>query len=58
MTRLIAAAIALVLAASDAGAAELKVLSGNGPRAAVIALCAQFEKATGTKIVLGFGVNP
>jgi molybdate transport system substrate-binding protein len=58
MQRLIGAMAALLLAASVASAAELKVLSGNGPRAAVIALCAQFEKATGTKIELRFGVNP
>src|SRR6185369_13189126 len=50
-------AVALLMPVS-AGAAELKVLSGNGPRAAVRDLCAQFEKNTGTKIDLRFGVNP
>jgi molybdate transport system substrate-binding protein len=49
---------ALLLASSATQAVELKVLSGNGPRAAVRELCAQFEKATGHKIVLRFGVNP
>jgi molybdate transport system substrate-binding protein len=51
-------ALALLIAASSAQAAELKVLSGNGPRAAVRELCAQFERATGNKIDLRFGVNP
>ena len=49
---------ALLVATSAAQAAELKVLSGNGPRAAVRELCAQFERSTGHKIVLRFGVNP
>ena len=30
-------------------AAELKVLSGNGARAAVRELCEQFERASGTR---------
>ena len=34
------------------------MLSGNGPRAAVRELCTQFERATGHKIDLRFGVNP
>ena len=42
---------------SAAQAAEITVLSGNGPRAAVRELCAQFEKATGNKVDLRFGVN-
>ena len=58
MTKLAAAAVVLALSASAASAAEIKVLSGNGPKAAVIALCAQFEKATGARIDLRFGVNP
>ena len=49
---------ALLAASSAAQAAELKVLSGNGPRAAVRELCAQFERSTGHKIDLRFGVNP
>ncbi len=36
----------------------LKVLSGNGPRAAVRELCRQFEHATGTTVDLQFEVNP
>jgi molybdate transport system substrate-binding protein len=51
------AALAL-LAATAAQSAELKVLSGNGPRAAVRELCTQFERSTGNKIDLRFGVNP
>ena len=56
MTRMIVL-VAALLASSAAQAAELKVLSGNGPRAAVRELCAQFERATGNKIDLRFGVN-
>ena len=51
-------ALALLIFASSTQAAEIKVLSGNGPRAAVRELCAQFERSTGHKIVLRFGVNP
>jgi molybdate transport system substrate-binding protein len=50
--------VALLAASSVAQAVELKVLSGNGPRAAVSELCAQFERSTGHKIDLRFGVNP
>jgi molybdate transport system substrate-binding protein len=38
--------------------AELKVLSGNGPRAAVRELCAQFARATGNKVEIAFDANP
>jgi molybdate transport system substrate-binding protein len=48
----------LLAAASTAQAADLKVLSGNGPKAGVRELCSQFERATGNKIDLRFGVNP
>src|SRR3972149_1142971 len=48
---------AALLVASQALAVELKVRSGNGPRAAVRELCAQFERSTGNKIDLRFGVN-
>ena len=41
-----------------AQAVELKVLSGNGSRPAVIALTQQFEKATGHKVTVDFFVNP
>jgi molybdate transport system substrate-binding protein len=47
----------LVVLASLAQAAEIKVLSGNGAKAAVRELCTQFERATGNKINLHFEVN-
>jgi len=50
-------ATALLLASVAAQAAELKVLSGNGAKAAVRELCAQFERATGHKIALRFELN-
>jgi molybdate transport system substrate-binding protein len=46
-----------LLIAADAHAAELKVLSGNGARAAVRELASQFERATGHKVSLRFEVN-
>ncbi len=48
----------MLLLGGAAQAVELKVLSGNGSRPAVIALCAQFERATGHKVVVEFAVNP
>jgi len=36
----------------------LKVLSGNGPRAAVRELCAQFEKSSGAAVDVAVDVNP
>ena len=41
-----------------ARAVELKVLSGNGSRPAVIALTKQFEQVTGHKVTVDFFVNP
>ena len=41
-----------------AQAAELKVLSGNGAKAAVTELAAQFERNTGHKVTVHFDVNP
>jgi len=40
-----------------AQAAELKVLSGNGAKAAVRELCAQFASKTGNKVSVHFEVN-
>ncbi|MGH6664855.1 MAG: substrate-binding domain-containing protein [Pseudolabrys sp.] len=37
---------------------QLKVLSGNGPRAAVRALSSQFERETGYAVELHFEANP
>jgi molybdate transport system substrate-binding protein len=48
---------ALFMVAATAHAAELKVLSGNGAKAAVRDLCAQFERATGNKVSVHFEVN-
>lgn len=44
--------------AAPAHAAEITVLSGNGARAAIAELCAQFERATGHEVTLRFAVNP
>lgn len=54
---LVAFVAGLLIATSAAQAAEIKVLSGNGAKAAVRELCAQFERATGNKINLHFEVN-
>jgi len=39
-------------------AAEIKVLSGNGARGAIVELIARFERASGHKVNLEFHVNP
>lgn len=57
MKMLVASAAALLFMVSATQAVEIKVLSGNGPRAAVRELCTQFERATGNTIALRFGVN-
>jgi molybdate transport system substrate-binding protein len=56
ITRTLAAAL-LAGAVTTAQAAELKVVSGNGARAAVQELCAQFERTSGHKVSLRFEVN-
>jgi molybdate transport system substrate-binding protein len=48
----------LVAAGLSAQAAEIKVLSGNGARAAVSELAARFERASGHKVAIRFEVNP
>jgi molybdate transport system substrate-binding protein len=56
--RLAALTTALLwLSSAHAHAADLKVLSGNGARPAVIALTRQFEQATGHKVTVIFAVN-
>jgi molybdate transport system substrate-binding protein len=50
-------AVALLFAATPAHSVDIKVLSGNGQKAAVRELCSQFERATGNKIDLYFEVN-
>ena len=57
MRVVLSAVAAMLLFCATGSAAELKVLSGNGPKAAVRALCAQFERATGHKVDLHFAVN-
>lgn len=57
MKVLFALVVTYLAATSATQAAEIRVLSGNGARAAVRELCAQFEKATGNKVDLRFGVN-
>src|SRR4029078_9179741 len=57
MRRLLVYIAALFVAASPAQAAELRVLSGNGAKAAAQELCKQFEGATGNRINLHFEVN-
>ncbi len=47
----------LLVAAAQAQAAELRVLSGNGAKAAVRELCAQFASKTGNKVSIHFEVN-
>jgi molybdate transport system substrate-binding protein len=53
----IAIGCGLMLLNGNSTAAEIKVLSGNGARAAVRDLCAQFEKASGHKVAIHFEVN-
>ena len=43
---------------ASVASAEIKVLSGNGARAAITELSAQFERASGHKVSLQFAVNP
>jgi len=57
MRWLLVSVAALLVAVSGAAAGELRVVSGNGAKAAVRELCAQFERATGNTIKLHFEVN-
>lgn len=57
MKILFAFATALLVFVSAAQATEIKVLSGNGAKAAVRELCTQFERATGNTINLHFEAN-
>ncbi len=56
MSKLLAC-IALGLAATSANAVEIRVLSGNGARAAITELALRFEKATGHQVGIRFAVN-
>jgi molybdate transport system substrate-binding protein len=55
--RAISFGVVTMAAASMSHAVELKVLSGNGARAAVIELGSQFERASGHKLAIRFEVN-
>jgi len=57
IVRISAAILALGALLTNVHAAELKVLSGNGARAAVRELASQFERASGHKVALRFEVN-
>ncbi|MFL6928408.1 MAG: substrate-binding domain-containing protein, partial [Xanthobacteraceae bacterium] len=57
IVRVSAAILALGALLTNVHAAELKVLSGNGARAAVRELASQFERASGHKVALRFEVN-
>ena len=48
----------LLAVATPANAAEVRVLSGNGARAAIAELGARFERASGHKVAIHFEVNP
>jgi len=50
--------LAALLFAGAAQAAEIKVLSGNGARAAIAELAGQFERASGHTVRVVFAVNP
>jgi ABC-type molybdate transport system substrate-binding protein len=48
----------LLAVAAPAEAAEVRVLSGNGARAAISELGVRFERASGHKVAIHFEVNP
>jgi molybdate transport system substrate-binding protein len=45
-------------ASASCGAADLRILSGNGARAAITELAARFDRTTGHKTSVEFAVNP
>jgi molybdate transport system substrate-binding protein len=53
----VGAAAVLLGGGPSANAADLKVISGNGSKPAVIELCRRFEQATGHKVIIDFAVN-
>lgn len=57
LTALACASLAFV-AGSAVQAAEIKVLSGNGAKAGVTALCAEFARVSGHTVTVDFEVNP
>jgi len=48
--------VAAVLSVSSAGAAEIKVLASNGVKSALEELAPAFERDTGNKLVIAFGL--
>jgi molybdate transport system substrate-binding protein len=54
---MIAIALFLLALGRPAGSAEIKVLSGNGAKAAVGELARRFERASGHKVTIHFEVN-
>src|SRR6266705_6953345 len=50
------AAIAAMLATTSVSAAEIKVLASNGVKEALNELAPVFERATGHKLVISFGL--
>jgi molybdate transport system substrate-binding protein len=50
--------LAVCVVIGTAQAADIKVLSGNGARAAVAELGEKFEQASGHKVAIDFAVNP
>jgi len=50
------AAIAAMLATTSISAAEIKVLASNGVKEALLELAPAFERATGNKLVISFGL--
>ena len=50
------AAIAAMLATTSVSAAEIKVLASNGVKEALLELAPAFERATGNKLVISFGL--
>ena len=48
--------LAAVLAAFPVSAAEIKVLASNGVKAALEELAPAFERNTGNKLVISFGL--
>jgi molybdate transport system substrate-binding protein len=52
----VVAGIAVLLATASISAAEIKVLASNGVRASLEELAPAFERATGNKVVVTFGL--
>lgn len=51
-------ALVLSIGLAAAQAADIKVLSGNGARAAIAELGARYERESGHKVTIDFAVNP